>query len=110
MHHKILTGLCALLLLGCETTELHSRSQDVRLTWDTPPNLQACTEKGTVIGSEGTWYNFWFFSNKDLMDGALNDIKNQAAGRGANTIDLYPFPPFDTSVTLMGNAYRCPSH
>lgn len=107
MHKKALIGLCTFLLLGCETTQLRS-SQDVHITWNSPPRLEACIAKGTVIGSEGSWYSFWFISNRDLMDGALNDIKNQATERGANTVDLNSPQPFGTSVTLLGNAYACP--
>jgi len=108
MKCNALIGLGSLLLVGCETTELYSHSENVRIRWDAPEQLEQCTEKGTVIGSEGSWYSFWFISNKALTDGALNDIKNQAAQRDANTVDLYAPKSFGTSVTLMGNAYHCP--
>lgn len=108
MRGAALIGFCSLLLLGCETTALHSHSENVRIRWDASVQLEKCTEKGVVIGSEGSWYSFWFISNKALTGGALNDLKNQAAKRGANTVDLYSPQDFGTSVTLMGNAYDCP--
>ncbi|MCW8328122.1 DUF4156 domain-containing protein [Photobacterium sp. SDRW27] len=108
MKYKALIGLASLLLMGCETTELYSHSENVRIRWDASERLESCIDKGTVIGSEGSWYSFWFISNKALTDGALNDLKNQAAELGANTVDLYSPKPFGTSVTLMGNAYHCP--
>lgn len=107
MKYNAFVGFASLLLIGCETTELYSSSENVRIRWDASEQLEVCTEKGTIIGSEGSWYSFWFISNKALTDGALNDLKNQAAQRGANTVDLYNPKPFGTSVTLMGNAYHC---
>nr|WP_255725103.1 DUF4156 domain-containing protein [Photobacterium sp. OFAV2-7] len=97
-----------LLLTGCETTHLHTHSENVRIRWNATTLLETCTDKGTVIGSEGRWYSYLFISNRALTKGALNDLKNQAAQRGANTVDLYHPQAFGTSVTLLGNAYDCP--
>jgi len=108
MPNKPLIGFCILVLVGCETTQLHDHSQSIQIRWDAPEQLEGCTDKGTIIGSEGSWYSFWFISNRALTDGALNDMKNQAAQRGANTVDLYSPQDFGTSVTLLGNAYDCP--
>ena len=108
MLNKTLVGCCMLILVGCETTQLHSDSNSVRIRWDAAEQLEGCSDKGTIIGSEGSWYSFWLISNRALTDGALNDIKNQAAQRGANTVDLYSPQNFGTSVTLLGNAYNCP--
>ncbi|MBC7005886.1 DUF4156 domain-containing protein, partial [Photobacterium sp. BZF1] len=52
-------------------------------------------------------YNYWFISDRDLTQGALNQLRNQAAALGANTVSLYSPPDFSTSVTLIGNAYYC---
>ncbi|MGR5146778.1 DUF4156 domain-containing protein [Photobacterium alginatilyticum] len=102
-------GLILLLLLaGCETTRPYAHSESIRIRWNASEQLEACTDKGTVIGSEGHWYSYWFISNRALTKGALNDLKNQAVQRGANTVDLYHPQAFGTSVTLLGNAYDCP--
>lgn len=108
MQKRTFTLFCLLLLSGCETTRLQPQSEDVRLRWDSAEQFKTCEEKGVMTGSEGSWYSFWFISNEDLTEGAINNLKNKASERGANTVNLYSPQSFSTSVTLMGNAYHCP--
>jgi len=44
---------------------------------------------GEVIGTEGHWYNYLFMSNKNITQGALNDIKNQAQKLGAKAVHIH---------------------
>ena len=94
-------------LAGCSTSPLLADANQVSLTWDANDKLNTCERRGTLIGSQGSWYNYWFISDRDLTQGALNQLRNQAAGLGANTVSLYSPPDFSTSVTLIGNAYYC---
>ncbi|WP_299015993.1 DUF4156 domain-containing protein [uncultured Photobacterium sp.] len=108
MQLRTIAVIFILLLTGCETTQLQPNGESIRIRWNASEQFNACEEKGMVIGSEGSWYSFWFISNEALTEGAINSVKNQAAQHGANTINLYSLQSFSTSVTLMGNAYHCP--
>ena len=66
-----------------------------------------CTLIGEVIGSEGHWYTYWFMSNPDLTQGAINDLKNNAHAMGANTVIVNKNIDFVTSVTFLGQGYHC---
>jgi hypothetical protein len=66
-----------------------------------------CKKLGEVIGSEGRWFNYLFISNKNLIQGALNDIKNQAYEVGADKVVVHKQVAFVTSVTIVGQAYDC---
>ena len=67
-----------------------------------------CRHIGEVIGSEGHWYTYLFISNTNLTQGALNDMKNNAHATGANAVIVYDYiSSFKTSVTFLGQAYRC---
>ncbi len=82
-------------------------AQSVDILWGNQPELAQCTKQSSLIGTEGHWYTFWFISNKDLMRGALNDLRNQVHLSGGNTVQLYSPQAFDTSVTILGNSYYC---
>ena len=99
--------LSTMLLAGCSTSSLLVDASRVVLTWDANDIQNTCERRGTLIGSQGSWYNYWLISDRDLTQGALNQLRNQAAGLGANTVSLYSPPDFSTSVTLIGNAYYC---
>ncbi|WEM41684.1 DUF4156 domain-containing protein [Photobacterium sp. DA100] len=99
--------LPAIMLAGCSTTPLSDNAGGVALTWDANDIRNTCERRGTLIGSQGSWYNYWFISDRDLTRGALNQLQNQAYELGANKVSLYSPPDFSTSVTLIGNAYYC---
>jgi len=66
-----------------------------------------CSFKGEIIGSEGHWYSYLFMSNTDITQGALNDVKNKAAGQGSNIVIIHQVGDFLTSVTFVGQSYYC---
>ncbi|MDD9196260.1 DUF4156 domain-containing protein [Aliivibrio sp. S3MY1] len=106
----LMAGLLSLFLLsGCQLTTqpMNDKSETIALHYHDSV-AQGCTEVGTVTGSEGHWYTFFFISNKDLMIAAVNDMKNEAQTLGANTVVLQDPMAFNTSVTLLGSAYTCP--
>ncbi len=83
---------------GDETVRLYSDEEKVR----------DCTFIDEVIGTQGHWYDFLFLSNKNLTQGAINDLKSQAKNIGANSVHIHTNMAFQTSVTLLGQAYKCP--
>ncbi|MGF1758277.1 DUF4156 domain-containing protein [Photobacterium sagamiensis] len=109
MKKDLMIVLVSLFLFGCETTRLNNESKEIQVVWNNSEKISHCTPKETIISSEGHWYTYLFIGNLELTEGALNALKNRASALGANTIDLYAPRTFATSVTLMGNAYVCPS-
>lgn len=84
---------------GDETVRLYSDAQKVR----------GCTFIDEVIGTQGHWYDYLLISNKNLTQGAINDLKSQAREVGANSVHVHTNMAFQTSVTILGQAYKCPS-
>jgi pimeloyl-CoA synthetase len=62
---------------------------------------------GSVVGTEGHWYDYLFIDNKSLTYAALNDLRNSGHKLGANIIYVDDDIGFATSVTFYGQAYRC---
>ncbi|MDO6679581.1 DUF4156 domain-containing protein [Pseudomonadota bacterium] len=86
----------------------HYQSEHVQILWQ-GQQLDDCQLKGPIIGSQGHWYDYLFISNKDLTQGAINQLRNEALTLGANTVYLLKPQSFTTSVTILGNAYNCSS-
>ncbi|GIU26449.1 DUF4156 domain-containing protein [Shewanella schlegeliana] len=82
-------------------------SNTVKVLWDDIQALQGCEHKGTVIGSQGHFYDYWLHADKDMVWGTLNEMRIKAAQLDADTIYLYKPLGFTGSVTMMANAYQC---
>ena len=106
----------SIILLGCGTlscapVQLHPDNEAVRLIFYNEPglakNLPQCAYLGPIVSSYGRWFNYLFISNADLTQGAIDDMYNEANKIGANVVYINDNIDFTTSVTLLGQAYRC---
>jgi Domain of unknown function (DUF4156) len=106
-------------LAGCGATALQPGAARVLVTRQ-PPS-EECRYLGTVIGEQGGWLTGPLTSNKNLTEGAVNDMKNKAQDLGANYVELETTNAGNTlsgsggnvtgqqtDVTHMGNAFHCP--
>ncbi len=115
---KDLRGACCVFLVlaafsttGCKTAGLTSAGAQVAPTRDPLP--PQCETLGLVTGKGGGTFGGGMVSNEDLIEYAMNDIRNKAAELGASHIRHDP-PQLGsgdgttTSVTITGTAYKCP--
>lgn len=102
----LLVSTALLALSGCVTFPT-TESKQVQVVWDNESALAGCEYKGTVIGSEGHFYDYWLHADKDMVWGALNQMRIKTAEQGGDTLYLYQPLGFSSSVTLLGNAYQC---
>ena len=70
-------------------------------------DINDCKYLGTLVSSQGHWYDYLLISNTDLTHGAINDMYNKANKIGANAVYINNNIDFATSVTLLGQAYAC---
>ena len=99
--------LLACLLSGCQGAAQLRKGKPVQLVFH-GDEVQHCQSMGVFIRSEGHWYDYLFISNRVLTQNALNDLRNQAFGAGSDTVLIPPYANiFVTSVTIMGEAFRC---
>ncbi|EKY4874563.1 DUF4156 domain-containing protein [Vibrio alginolyticus] len=106
---RLLLVLFVVLLTGCTMPShlTHAQSQDVHIRIDAQFDPERCEYKGEVTGSEGHWYNYIFMTNDAMMQGAMNDLKNNAAAIDADTVFMVSPQDFITSFSVLGSAYRC---
>jgi hypothetical protein len=107
----LLIMLIGFATASCAPIKLHPDNKPVRLVFFNEVNLAeslpVCTYIGPIISSYGRWYNYLFISNTDMTQGAIDDMYNKANEMGANAIYINKNIDFVTSVTLLGQAYRC---
>lgn len=98
-----------LFLSGCSATSLNTEDNEtpVVVRLDGQFNPAQCEYLGEVTGSEGHWYSYLFYTNEDMIKGAVNDLKNNAMSINADTVFMVSPQPFVTSFSVLGTAYRC---
>lgn len=105
--------LLAAVITSCSIIQPDPDNKPVRLIFYneinivTAHNIPDCKYLGSLVSSEGHWYNYLFISNNDLTTGAINDMYNKANMIGANVVYINSNVDFTTSVTLLGQAYKC---
>lgn len=108
-----LSFIIVLFIAGCSVTPRNLDNNPVRIIFHnelrnfTIKSLSDCDYLGTLVASEGRWYNSIYISNTDLTRGAINKMHNSASEMGANIVYIDNNIDFKTSVTFVGQAYKC---
>ena len=105
--------------LGCAAAALVVGAERVIVSPQAPPN--SCKFAGMIVGQQGGAFSGSWTSNRNLAQGALNELRNQALALGANYVLLVntqagqtlsgnavSVSGRQTDVTHAGSAYRCP--
>ncbi|QIL84854.1 DUF4156 domain-containing protein [Vibrio sp. HDW18] len=109
MIRVVMLGVASSLLLGC-SSPMHTLSdgaEQIQIRTDAGFDASQCQWLGDATGSEGFWFNAWIYPNHVLIQGAVNQLKNQALAHGGDTITIDYSNYFQTSVTMLGSLYRC---
>lgn len=88
--------LLALFMISCSTTPIVPRAENMTISRENPPEI--CKNLGRVQGRTiGTVPN---------LEGAIEDMKKDAAFKGANYVVMETASGYETAVA--GTAYYCP--
>lgn len=115
---KYIIGL-TMVLCACSSIQPTEAGQKVMAS--TNPAPKGCKYLGQVSGNQGNFFTGDWTSNKNLEEGSMNDLRNNAAELGANYVQLLTNRAGSTgswvngsgsmdqtNVTNLGNAYNCP--
>ncbi|HDV5697976.1 TPA: DUF4156 domain-containing protein [Legionella pneumophila] len=127
MKKLLSASVITLMITGCAAIPVDPQAE--RVIASPNPAPKGCKYVGQVVGNQGNFFTGGFTSNRNLEEGAMNDLKNKASKKGANYIQLVTnragvtgsmSGSFDrhggfmsggseqTNVTNLGNAYICP--
>jgi len=102
---------CLLGSNACKTSDLSPAAANVAAGRNAAG--PGCKPLGYLTGKGGGTFGGSLVSNEDLIEYAMNDLRNQAAEKGANYVQHDP-PQMGsgdgttTTVTITGTAYQCP--
>ncbi len=103
----------AVFMYGCESIQVLPQARSIELV-NTLPNKDKCNFLGEVVGSQGNWFTGDWTSNKNLVVGARNELKNEASKLGANIVLVQDMKNTNawgslgtTNTTAIGKAYKC---
>jgi hypothetical protein len=96
MMKRYLLVLACLTLAACASHSVLPDAKAVKVSRDEPSNK--CREIGKLTGTTG--------SAKGTREDALEDLKREAANKGANYVAVKQYSDYGTAVT--GVAYECP--
>ncbi len=104
MRKLLYIGL--ILLTGCSAHPLKPEAHNILVAFDAKA-VKNCSPKGILIGSQGDIISYWFTADKNLVTGAINDLKNQAQQLGGNVVLLHEQTVLNNSATYIAQAYYC---
>ena len=112
--YKLITILVLPILVnGCAATQVLKEARSVELV-NEKPNTSKCKFVGEIVGSQGNWFTGDLTSNKDLVIGARNELRNEAYKLGANVVYIQDMKNTNawgsagtTNTTAVGKAYKC---
>jgi hypothetical protein len=104
--------VAAALLAGCSAAPLDPQAAHVELHSEKPAGN--CKSLGEAVGDQGHWATGDYTSNKNLLVGARNTLRNRAAEMGGNyvwlqnTMNASAWGSLGTSsTTVVGMVYSC---
>jgi len=106
-----LLGLVA--ISGCAAKQAFPGAEKVTVTNEIPKSKQ-CEALGEVFGTQGNFFTGGYTSDRNLMEGARNDMRNATYEKGGNLVVIQNvnnsgrFLGTGTSTsTVVGYAYKC---
>ncbi len=110
---RLMTAFCVAALTGCAANPLNKGAERVEIMM-TNKEVKKCVYVGDVVGSQGNRFSGTFTANENLLLGARNAIRNDAARLGANAVLIqqqqnsqHELSGGTANSTLIGKAYQC---
>ena len=107
----VLAAVASLGAAGCSTPALSPSGAQVAVSRNPPP--PDCATVAYLVGEGGGTFGGGWIKNDQLIDYAMNDLRNKASAQGANYVQsdapqLGNGKGTTTTATITGTAYRCP--
>jgi Domain of unknown function (DUF4156) len=112
VYRKISVASVVLLITGCSAIQVNHDAREVEISVDKPTGI--CKRLGEAAGSQGNYITGKYTSNVNLIVGARNDLRNNAAKIGGNYVWVQDTNNSSTissdgiiNTTIVGMVYRC---
>lgn len=114
--NKLIIATLIFLIAACAAKPINPGAERIFVSLNPPP--PDCQFLGEVYGSQGNFWTAEFTSDRNILTGARNEMRNHALSLGANYVKVetqsHSSNTADHSLggtyasVVFGNAYRCP--
>jgi len=111
--NKYSVCLCTVFLSSCAAVQVAPEARQVELV-NEAPDKNRCEYLGEIVGSQGNWFTGDVTSNKNLVIGARNELRNEAYELGGNIVQVVDMKNTNawgssgtTNTTAIGKVYKC---
>jgi hypothetical protein len=98
---------------GCAANPVAPEAQHIEIVSEVPDRAK-CRFLGEVAGSQGNWFTGDYTSNKNLVVGARNELRNEAHKLGGNIVYIQDMKNSSSwgslgtsNTTAVGKVYKC---
>ena len=110
---SLAASVFAVVLVACAAKPVMPGAQAVEIVNEVPDRVK-CKFLAEVVGSQGNWFTGDVTSNKNLVIGARNELRNEAFKIGGNVVYVQDMKNTNaygslgtTNTTAVGKAYAC---
>jgi hypothetical protein len=101
------------LLAGCSAKPVFQEAMNIEIVNEVPDKTK-CKFLKEIVGSQGNWFTGDVTSNKNLVIGARNELRNETYKLGGNLVHIQDMKNTNaygslgtTNTTAIGKAYYC---
>ena len=102
------------VVTGCSAISAKPEAKSIAILTEAPDDVKRCRFLGEVSGSQGNWFTGAYTSDKNLLVGARNDLRNATFELGGNAVHIQHVSNSgryeasgNANTTIIGNAYDC---
>ncbi len=116
--NRLIIITSSIFLAACAAKQASPGAETVYVSHQKPP--PGCIFVGEVQGSQGNFWTAEFTSDRNILSGARNEMRNQALSLGANYVMVetqsHSNNTADHSLggtyasVIIGNAFACPGN
>ncbi len=111
---KLLSTLAiSIFMSACSAIHTLPGAENIEIVNELP-DKNKCKFLGEVVGSQGNWVTGDYTSNKNLVIGARNELRNETHKLGGNIVYIQDMKNTNawgsagtTNTTAIGKAYTC---
>lgn len=112
MYKNIFVASIVFLIIGCSAIQVNPEAREVEISVEKPTGV--CKRLGEAAGSQGNYITGKYTPNVNLIVGARNDLRNNAAEMGGNYVWVQDTNNSSTTssdgiinTTIIGMVYHC---
>lgn len=103
---RLITAIPLAILASCSSNTIIEEANTIEIVYE-KPDPAICKYISEIVGSQGNWLTGEFTSDKSLVQGARNELRNETFKLGGNLVYVQDASNTFFNNTAIGKAYLC---